>query len=720
MAASLRWFERLLHAVIAFAFQHPKRVITAFLLVALAFAAGLPRARQVVSIADQLDPRMQSTRDLLAADQLFGGKSSFGFLAMAPVDGWFAGGLCALKRAVKTLKERHPAITDDMSVFSLRRAQMKDDKLHYPALLPDVCMLPANSRVSLEFLRSSPWAQLLTGPKLQDLAFNFTLAPLETAGRFGTFDPSVVEKLLRETPELVPLTLKFTGTSTQEYFTMVGLQEAQWMNLLVVVIILLLFRLIFGSWQAGPVYFVTVGVAATVVYGGMSWSGDPVDPLSVCLFLLLSVSSLEDYVFISYEFMKRPTEWQKSFQRVALPCFFTSVSAAAAFISLSLASDLSTIQRFGKWAAIGAMTEWCALFLMVPAFIGLFPRWRGWVLPHQARFREAPLRWVKKAPPRFLSVAAMAVFLGAYYSVTHFRLSQSPAEMFPAEHPFQQTLEYIKHDRGWLADASLVYGRATSAEKKQEVRRALATDPVVLTREGWDTLVDYVAPAGASALTRSMVERELGITRLSRRYLAPGGEERDVVYLKTLDIEEINHFRARVSELCPNRECWPAGEFIGFADFSRSLIHTLFESLLGSVFSVGLIVALLGLGTGNLRHVPGLVLASFWGPAVMLTMIFLCDISINFVTCIVASTLIGLTGDNAIMFMFQGNIKKGIEEQGIGSFQTALSMTLCSLVFVLSYFEPPRMLGVLLAGGFLCALLGDVWLLRGLLPAEED
>jgi predicted RND superfamily exporter protein len=128
----------------------------------------------------------------------------------------------------------------------------------------------------------------------------------------------------------------------------------------------------------------------------------------------------------------------------------------------------------------------------------------------------------------------------------------------------------------------------------------------------------------------------------------------------------------------------------------------------------------LGYATGHLRQAPILVLASFWGPAVMLTMIYLCGISINFVTCIVASTLIGLTGDNAVMFMFQGReITEGIEDKGLGSFQTAIVMALCSLTFLFSYFEPPRMLGILLAGGFICALIGDIWVLKGLLKRKN-
>ena len=591
--------------------------------------------------------------------------------------------------------------------------------MHYPALLPDVCMMPPTEKISLEVLATSPWSHTLTGPTTQDIAVNLSLAPLDPPGMFGTFNPDLLEKLLREIKELITLEVKITGTSAQEYFTMVGLLEQKWLNFLSIVVIVLAFRLVFGSWRAGPLYFLTVGLSAGIVYGGMGWVGHPVDPLSVCLFLMLSVASLEDFVFVSYEMMKNPNRWRDSFATVTLPCFFTSVSAAAAFLSLT-ASDVQSIQRFGSWAALGAMVEWCALFVMLPALLKAFPHLGPWVLPDKAHFQAAPMRWLEKTPPKLFSFLALLFFAGAYYSVNNFRLTQSPAEMFPSDHPFQQTIQFIQKDRGWLAQAGLVFSAEATAELKSHVRQEIRKDSLIGRTETWDQLIDYVAPAGASDVTKALVAREMSTQDFSKRYQSSNGEVRDILYLTTVDTAELNLFRKEVSQLCPNRECWLAGEFIGFADFSEGLISTLFESMLGSVFSVGLIVALLGIGTGHLRYVPGLVLASFWGPAVMMTAIFMCDITINFVTCIVASTLIGLTGDNAIMFMFQGkSIAAGIEDKGIASFQTAIIMSVVALTFVLSYFEPPRMLGFLLAGGFLCALLGDVWILKGLLPQEK-
>jgi len=719
MSPLLSGLDTFLRGRIAYAQRAPRVVVSIYVFSMLAVGLGLLNTQQIVSIQDQLDPKMRSTAELKRSQELFSGASSVGFVVEAPREGFTAGELCQIKTLIQRLQTRHPEITNATSAFDLRQASFSQERIIYPALLSDPCQISSGESYDLAPIMGTPWESTFTNPLKLDFTVLFEIAPLDPPGLFNTFNPELVETGMREIEDGVDLPVRFIGTSSQEYFTMIGLQEMQWLNILAIVLIVLVFRLVFGGWRAGPLYFLTVGCATIIVFGGMGWAGHAIDPLSACLFLLLSVASLEDFTFVSDEMMKRPGEWPEAFARVAQPCLFTSISAAAAFLSLSL-SDVQSVSRFGLWAALGAMVEWSALFILLPAVLNLFPKLGAWVFPEKARFQSTAYRFLQKVPPRSLSIAALLVFVGAWHSVNNFRLTQSPAEMFPSDHPFQQTLQKIQKERGWVAHASVVYEAHASEETRTRVRTFLRQDHAVERLESWEELVEFVASGAPDALARNLVEREIALTPFSRRYRASSGEARDIIHLKTLHTEEINRLRDAIAEICPERECWPSGEFISFADFSDGLIRTLFDSLLGSVFSVGLIVTLLTLGTGHLRQVPAVLLASFWGPAVMLTAIYFCGITINFVTCIVASTLIGLTGDNAIMFMHQGkDLSQGIADKGIGSIQTALIMSLVALTFTLSYFEPPRTLGWLLAGGFVCALLGDVWVLKGLLKKSD-
>jgi predicted RND superfamily exporter protein len=212
-----------------------------------------------------------------------------------------------------------------------------------------------------------------------------------------------------------------------------------------------------------------------------------------------------------------------------------------------------------------------------------------------------------------------------------------------------------------------------------------------------------------------MIQSELGMSDLSDRYIAKSGEERAVLYLKTTNTEKLNSLRTKVIDHCPNNECWLAGEFIGFADFSKSLIQTLFESLFLSLFLVGGTIFYLSWATSK-KNFAAILVSAFWGPSVLLCGMYLFGLSVNFITCIVASTLVGLTGDNAIQYLFGGDdLNEGINDRGVGSIQCATIMFICCLTFLGSYFEPPRTLGVLLAAGFLFSLFGDLWILKSLI-----
>jgi hypothetical protein len=106
----------------------------------------------------------------------------------------------------------------------------------------------------------------------------------------------------------------------------------------------------------------------------------------------------------------------------------------------------------------------------------------------------------------------------------------------------------------------------------------------------------------------------------------------------------------------------------------------------------------------------------------MFTLIGIFRIKVNFLTCIFASTLVGLTGDNAIQFLLSsGNesLLSGMSQRGKASIVCGSIMAVSSLVFLGSYFVPPRIFGALLSAGFLMSMVGDFWLLKALLPREE-
>ncbi len=138
-------------------------------------------------------------------------------------------------------------------------------------------------------------------------------------------------------------------------------------------------------------------------------------------------------------------------------------------------------------------------------------------------------------------------------------------------------------------------------------------------------------------------------------------------------------------------ECSAAGSLVAYAEFAELIPRTLLESFLMSLGLVGAI-AVLGI------------------PA-------------NMMTCMFASVLVGLTGDNAIQFLLgasrRGGLEQGIELRGVASIQCSLLMASAALIFLGSYFVHPRVFGVLLSAGLIASLVGDVWILKGLIRNRQ-
>lgn len=712
--------ERILLACQRLALASPRSTVSLALGIILICAVGILRLTQVVSIRDQLDPRLQSTIDLGQTDRDFSGDPSLIVTVEAQSKDFTAGELCQVRRMIGMLEADKDSISSVASPFDLRRVVSTKDALHYPEILEDVCLGEASRVVSLEPLQRTPWGHLFVGPQLRDVSFTISLNPGPQGGKFGTFRPEVVSSVIQKIEEKLPGAVRITGTAAQEFYTMKGLAEAQWLNVLIFILIALSFWYFLGTWKSSLIYGMTIVPAATIVYGMMGWVGHAIDPLSVCLFLMLAISSIEDFVFVSHEMTKRPDRATDAFRSLILPSLMSSLTTIAAFGTLGF-SELESIRRFGIWAAVGGAVEWMIMFICLPALVKLWPGLLPWALPG-LRHKESLLqRVLRKTPPRSVTRVSLSAFVFAVFSVQNFNLAQTPTDVFPKDHPLQRSIDKILQDRGWVASVGLVYATHTSDALKSHVRETVKADAIVFRSESWPEIVDFVAGHTTPSLERSLVERELSITNLSKRYNSVAGMERDMLYLRSSNTAEINRLRGTVEAKCPKRECWLAGEFVAFADYSQQLIVTLFESLFASLLIVAFIIGYVAWERGHLVLVPGLLLSSFFGPAVMLTVLYAFGLSVNFVTCVVASALIGLTGDNALMFLLtdQGSLSQNVEERGIASVQTAIVMALCSLTFVFSYFEPPRMLGILLATGFLFSVVGDVWLLKGLMPKKS-
>lgn len=723
MHKSLQSFDRGIRKSFLFCLRHSLATCLFSMVIFSFFSYQTKHITQSVTIEDQLDPSMQSSKDLVILKDSFGSNTSLGLIVYPQEGASFSlKELCFLQEKINSSVRYGNIVSDFVSPFKLRYAAPKAESLSYKRVLPNPCEENGNGLAPpLSSLANTPWKTLLTDKNTRDVTFNFTLYPKDPPGHYGDFDAEGIEAFMKQMESYLPKTFFWSGPLAMQFYTLKGMAQSNWLNFVVIMIIWISIRIYFGTWRGGAIFLLSLFFSTAVVYGGMAMVGHSMDMLSSCLFLILAVSSLEDYIFVAQHQLETNEGFIPSHLELITPSFFTSLTTILGFGSL-MTSELLPIRRFGMWAAIGASTEWIAMFLLIPAFMQRFPSWRKWVDEKKAFTLSKTKKMINKKPSRLFSRFALVVFIFSLFSIKNFRLSQTPSEMFPKNHPYQKMIDYVRANRGWEAEASLFFDHNVPEDKRLSVIDFVSKEKSVEKIEHHRLAFDYIAHKVSDPLARKMVQTEFEHSKFADRYLSTSRDERVILYLKTTNTQKLNELRSSVAQLCPKHECWVGGEIIAFADFSRSLIHTLFDSFFLSLVLVAIVLAYLAWASGK-HHYFSLIIASFWGPAVILCLIYAFDLSINFVTCIIASTLVGLTGDNAIQFIFASKdnaLEKGIEERGPSSLYCALTMGLCSLVFLGSYFEAPKVLGVLLAAGFLFSLIGDVWILNGLTPKKKE
>src|SRR5262249_24114477 len=147
---------------------------------------------------------------------------------------------------------------------------------------------------------------------------------------------------------------------------------------------------------------------------------------------------------------------------------------------------------------------------------------------------------------------------------------------------------------------------------------------------------------------------------------------RVLLYVKETTVDSIKALVSAAKQACHD-VCHLGGELVAYADFASQVPRTLIESTETSLVLVAAVLAYLAVVFGQEAQIPRLLLSSFWGTFFMVSAIAVSHVSMDFLKCVVASVLVGLTGDNAIQFLFaarRGSLRHGIESRGGASILT--------------------------------------------------
>lgn len=673
---------------------------------------GLTRLQIRPTIESILDSGLQSSLDTAALREEFPTRSSFLVLLTREDRPFSAQDDNSLQALSKHLEAAWRGEAEVLSALSARQGIWNEElqSLSFPDAFSDQRV----SSTRLRKLMTSPYARILEVRPQRD------------------FDASEENLKLRQTVESFLVErepnwmFSVGGTGAFDAATQEGIARNSLLNAILYAAIILILYFLFGTFKAPLVFMGSLGITNVLVLGTMGLVGAPIDVISSGLILMIAVATLQDFMFLAVEISEKGKlgSWTQRFSKLLVPCFFTSLTTIVGFWSLGF-SEFDSIRRFGLWAGIACVIEWCVVFLLYPSAIKLYPKIFELGSPRSWIVRHAQNRWVFQKLAKPLSFGLLSFYILGLFASTRLNVSGSPKEMFPPSHFFAHSMQVLRNHFSWEDRAELWVPSHRSESEKASLLESLRKDSNVLEIVAPQALLEEAsALLPANAELRSLTTRLIEGRPFWNEWRSPEGNERWEIYIKETQHHDMIGMVSRLRTLCESYGCKVVGPAVIQADFAEHVPQDLLKSMSSTLAVVFLLV--LVLVVHRLRSQPreerwrvasALILGSFWAPFVIMSGFAFLGLRVNFLACLFLGVLIGMTGDNCIQFIYSSkrfNFEDSLRQRGQAAFLLSVALALCCAIYLGSSFESPRTYGLALGIGILVSYIGDNWIARSL------
>lgn len=726
----LKYIRKQLLLLHRFSWKHPVFTLGITTIIFLVSLVGVGKLQFLLSIDDLIDPDFQTYESLKKTNSEFLDKNTV-LLSIESKQAFSKRFLCDLQLWILKTAEKRTDLSQIQSTFGIKQATVIKNQFRMESFLNLDCETEAPETETIEAafkkIHDSPWKGILTSNSDYSITVNFIVYDPQDK-IFGSIDVNVVPALQKSFAENFfnkytteqKYSFYWGGITTYQSYLRKAFDQTQFLNGLMFVISLLIFRIFLGTWKAGFIFNLTILVSTSISYGLMGYLGIPVDVLTNTTGLMMIVGCLEDFVFVIFGMLRFKWNMRKSLRRFMLASFFTSLTTAIGFASL-VTSDLSIIRRFGLISAFAAMLEWAMVYLVLPCLIKKVPYFQNLKFATP----KLNLKFVQKnIVPRWLAIALCVPIVIPFIWSDHLTIKDSPASFFFESHIVLKTTEHFKKTRGWITEVSVVFNNENSDEENKEIISKIKKIKFVEKIEDFYTVSDYLTQDLEyydKRLINSLWESSVSAKRLK----SSNGVHRAQLFLNSMDMDDIKIVIDSFNDICQSRtvrtRCDLVGSLISYNEFSIKILNTLFSSLGLSIFLVILLLILVKKSITWIDTI-SLVVSSIWGPLILLTVFIIFKIPLTFVSCICASLLEGLAGDNAIQFIFsakKADIDQSVNDLSEGSVIVTLGMMLLISVFMFSVIASIAVLGIYILIGLALAFFGDVWILKSLLGKSK-
>lgn len=226
-----------------------------------------------------------------------------------------------------------------------------------------------------------------------------------------------------------------------------------------------------------PMIIALVTVISTM--GLLIGLGYPVHIMSSMIPIFLMPIAVVDSVHILSEFydLYTPAKGKKQvigevMHNLFIPMFYTSLTSAAGFLSLSL-TPIPPVQVFGVFVAAGIGIAWVWTVIFVPAYVMLIPDKSLANFGAASQHAEKPgrlgqfLQWLgflTISHAKIIVVFMVLITATAVYGITRIRINDNPVKWFSKSHPIRQADIVLNQHFGGTYMAYLVLDDASQGK----------------------------------------------------------------------------------------------------------------------------------------------------------------------------------------------------------------------------------------------------------------
>lgn len=657
-----------------------------------------------------------------------------------------------LAAQMESLKfEGSPVFAAIVTPFSLPLVRVNNDVLEVESVIKSQgTPSQAELNKARDIILAHPiYQNLMVGPQGKKGGIIGVMRP-DPSEDYSLYAASKMEELLIGINNPSTKTLLVGGPAIKKYLNEATASEAMLFGSLAVVLsLIVLFFLYRRTRQVAAT--VSVVVASVLwTFGIMSLLNVEMNLVTIILPLIIVITGLGSCVHIINAYRKALVNGHgakisilRAIAATSRACFFTSVTTAIGFLSMTAAPVLP-MKMMGIFAALGILLSFLFTLVLLPIFLGAKkpkPSKNGKIRDFNHRFFEY-LAQISLARPLVTAIVASLVALFLSAGIWFIKVESNFLNAFQKKHPFRVAIEHVDANLGGTSTLELMIdtGKSKGAYSPSFLN-ALHTLGGQILKEQKDIVSTVLSPellvsemnyafSGAREVpdSREAVSQLMFLYEISggniKTFLNPSAQIARVTIRtkampteRAIELEEIVLAKAAQIFEDPKPEVFATGVSQLFAHLSQHVIDSQIRAFLVAALIISLIMILVlrSLWLGVAIMIPNLlpVLATYgimgWF-----------SIPLDWLSAIIPGVALGVAVDGTIHIgthfqkqCSEGESPKRAAKKVIKTIGKALMVTSLSLcagfsVFAFSILQSLSRVGLLLALCLALALLADL------------